>query len=49
MKFSIFLSSQSDEIIELFVKVFSASENEAEGKIIEAFVSDLSSKTEKWT
>lgn len=46
MKFSIFQSSQSDEIVELFAKVFSDSENPAEGKLIGAFVSDLISKTE---
>lgn len=47
MKLSIFQSSQSDEIIELFTNVFSASENETEGKLIGAFVSDLISTTEQ--
>jgi len=46
MKFSIFQSSQSDKIIELFTKVFSVSENDTEGKLIGNFVSDLISKTE---
>jgi len=46
MKFTTFQSSQSDEIIKLFTEVFSASENDTEGKLIGAFVSNLISTTE---
>ena len=46
MKLSLFKSSYTQEVIELFTKVFSASENESEGQIIGSLVSDLISITE---
>ena len=47
MKLSPFKSSQSQEVIELFTKVFSASEGEAEGQVIGSLVSDLIATTEQ--
>lgn len=46
MELSLFNSSQSQEVIELFTKVFSASESETEGQLIGSLVSDLISTTE---
>ena len=46
MELSLFNSLQSQEIIELFTKVFSISENESEGQIIGNLVSELISTTE---
>lgn len=45
MKLSLFNSSYAQEAIELFTKVFSASENESEGQIIGNLVSDLIATT----
>lgn len=45
MEYSLFNSSQSKEVIELFTKVFSESENESEGQIIGNLVSDLIATT----
>jgi putative acetyltransferase len=46
MKLSLFNSSYTQEVIELFTNVFSASENETEGQIIGNLVSDLIATTE---
>ena len=46
MELSLFNSSQSQDVIELFTKVFSASEGETEGLLIGSLVSDLIEKTE---
>lgn len=46
MELSLFNSSQSQEVIELFTNVFSASEGEAEGQLIGSLVSDLIATTE---
>ena len=46
MKLSLFNSLQTQEVIELFTKVFSVSENESEGQIIGNLVSDLIATTE---
>lgn len=46
MKYSLFKSSHTNEVIELFTRVFSASEGEAEGKVIGQLVSDLITTTE---
>jgi putative acetyltransferase len=46
MKFSLFNSAYAQEVVELFTKVFSASENESEGKIIGNLVSNLIATTE---
>jgi len=45
MKFSLFSESRSQEVIELFKSVFSASEGEAEGQVIAAFVANLIATT----
>ena len=45
MKFSLFNDSQTQNIIELFKDVFSASEGEAEGQVICDFVENLIAKT----
>lgn len=45
MKYSLFNSSDAQEVIELFKNVFSASEGESEGQIIGGLVSNLISKT----
>ncbi|MEZ5572230.1 MAG: N-acetyltransferase [Halioglobus sp.] len=41
MKFSLFSESRSREVIDLFNRVFSASEGEAEGQVIADFVTNL--------
>ena len=46
MKLSLFNSSYTQEVIELFTKVFSVSESESEGQIIGSLVSDLIATTE---
>lgn len=46
MELSLFNSSQSKEVIELFTKVFSASENEKEGQSIGNLVSNLIATTD---
>ena len=46
MKLSLFNSSSSREVIELFTQVFSASENEAEGQLIGNLASNLIATTE---
>ncbi len=46
IKLSLFNSLHTQEVIELFTKVFSASENESEGQIIGNLVSDLIATTE---
>lgn len=46
MKLSLFNSLHTRKVIELFTKVFSASENESEGQIIGNLVSDLIATTE---
>ncbi|MEH6592626.1 MAG: N-acetyltransferase [Halioglobus sp.] len=46
MKSTLFNSSYTKEVIELFTKVFSESENELEGQIIGKLVSDLIATTE---
>ena len=46
MKLSLFNPSDTQEVIELFTKVFSASENESEGQLIGKLVSDLIATTE---
>ena len=46
MELSLFNSSQSQEVIELFTKVFSDSEGVAEGQLIGSLVSDLITTTE---
>ncbi len=45
MKCSLFNSSYTQEVVQLFTTVFSESENESEGKIIGNLVSDLISTT----
>lgn len=45
MKFSLFDESKSQEVIELFRKVFSESEGQAEGQIIADFVTNLIATT----
>tara|TARA_B100000700_G_scaffold32072_1_gene30639 strand:- start:5466 stop:6002 length:537 start_codon:yes stop_codon:yes gene_type:complete len=45
MKFSLFNESKSQEVIELFKRVFSASEGEAEGQVIADFVANLIATT----
>jgi len=45
MKFSLFSDSKSQEVIDLFNRVFSASEGEAEGKVIADFVANLIATT----
>jgi len=45
MKFSLFNESKSLEVISLFKRVFSASEGEAEGQVIEDFVANLIATT----
>jgi len=45
MKFSLFSKSKSQDVIELFRSVFSASEGEADGRVIAGFVSDLIATT----
>jgi len=46
LKLSLFGSSQTQEVIELFASVFSASESESEGQIIRGLVTDLIATTE---
>jgi putative acetyltransferase len=46
MKLSLFKSPYTQEVVELFTKVFSASESESEGHIIGSLVSDLIATTE---
>lgn len=46
MKLSTFDSSYTEEVIELFTEVFSASENESEGQVIGNLVSDLIATTD---
>jgi predicted N-acetyltransferase YhbS len=45
MKFSLFNESKSQEVIEFFKRVFSASEGEAEGQVIADFVANLIATT----
>lgn len=45
MKFSLFSESESQNVIDLFKSVFSASEGEAEGQVISDFVSKLITTT----
>ena len=45
MKFSLFSESKSQKVIDLFKSVFSASEGEAEGRVIADFVANLISTT----
>lgn len=45
MELSLFDSSQSQEVVELFTKVFSTSEGETEGQLIGSLVSDLIATT----
>ena len=45
MKFSLFNESKSQEVIDLFKRVFSASEGEAEGQVIADFVVTLVATT----
>jgi predicted N-acetyltransferase YhbS len=45
MKFSLFSKSESQEVIGLFNRVFSASEGAAEGQVISDFVSNLTATT----
>ena len=45
MKFSLFNESKSIEVIDLFKRVFSASEGEAEGQVIAGFVANLIATT----
>jgi len=45
MELSLFNSSQSQEVIELFTKVFSTSEGESEGELIGSLVSNLIATT----
>ena len=47
MKFSLFNSTDTEEVITLFNDVFSASEGESEGSIIGNLVSNLVTKTKK--
>ena len=46
MELTLFNSSQSKDVIQLFTKVFSASEGEAEGQLIGSLISDLNATTE---
>ena len=46
MKLSLFEATYTREVIELFAKVFSVSENESEGQIIGDLVSSLISSTD---
>ena len=46
MEISQFISSQSQEVIDLFTNVFSASEGKTEGQLIGSLVSDLITTTE---
>lgn len=45
MRFSLFSESKSQEVIDLFKSVFSASEGEAEGQVIADFVENLIATT----
>lgn len=45
MLFSLFTESQSQQVIELFKRVFSAAEGEAEGEVIASFVTQLVTTT----
>ena len=45
MKFSLFNASKSQEVIDLFKRVFSASEGEAAGQVIADFVANLIATT----
>ena len=45
MKFSLFSESKSQEVIDLFKSVFSASEGDAEGQVIANFVGNLIATT----
>jgi putative acetyltransferase len=45
MKFSLFSESKSQEVIDLFKSVFSASESDAEGQVIADFVENLIATT----
>jgi predicted N-acetyltransferase YhbS len=45
MMFSLFNESKSQEVIELFKRVFSASEGEAEGQVIADYVANLIATT----
>ncbi|MEH6651694.1 MAG: N-acetyltransferase [Motiliproteus sp.] len=45
-KLSLFNALQTQEVIELFTRVFAASENESEGRVIGHLVSDLIATTE---
>ncbi|CAH0991305.1 hypothetical protein SIN8267_01407 [Sinobacterium norvegicum] len=45
MKFSLFNESKSQQVIDLFKRVFSASEGEAEGQVIADFVTNLIATT----
>ena len=46
MKFALFSESNSQEVVDLFKSVFSASEGEAEGQVIADFVANLIATTE---
>ena len=46
MKLSLFNSSYTAEVVELFKKVFSVSENQAEGRVIGNLVTDLITTTD---
>jgi len=46
MELTLFNPSQSQEVIDLFTKVFASSEGEAEGQLIGSLVSDLIATTE---
>ncbi len=46
MKLSLFTSSYTDEVVELFKDVFSESENESEGRLVGNLVSDLITTTD---
>ena len=45
MKFSLFNESKSEEVIDLFKRVFSTSEGEAEGQVVADFVENLTATT----
>lgn len=47
MNFSLFNSSQSQEVIEFFTEVFSTSEGKKEGQLVGSLVSDLIATTEQ--
>ena len=47
MSLSLFNTENSEEVIDLFINVFTTSENEVEGRLVGNLVSDLIATTEQ--